>query len=350
MATFHTIDAQEHKIRRGAIAPFFSQKSILALEPTLQRIVIKVCSRLSEFENSKQPVDLRLLFSCMTTDIITEYAFPHCFNLLSTPDLSPAWRNTFAEGLRNFHVFKHAPFLWHILRSIPPNILTRLNPQMKVTLDWETGNKKLVRDIIESYDPADKRAEHPTIFHELLSSDLPSEEKSYDRLWQEGASIIGAGVETNSNTLNVILFYLTQNPSKLQRLREELKAIMLDPTRLASWIKLESLPSLNAVITEGLRKAIGVTSRFIRVAPRQELHYKYYTLPTGCAVSMSVRRLHRNKEVYSDPDAFIPERWLGDNAKTDLFVFGRGPRMCIGQKYNTLSSRTMLTSYLFCFV
>lgn len=178
-STFNTIDAEQHKIRLGALSPFFSRRSILALEPMLQEKVEKVCSRLTGFEKSKQPVDLRLLFSCMTTDVITEYAFPHCFDLLSTPDLSPAWRDTFANGLRNYHWFKHFPSLWIVLRSIPHPILKWLSPGMTITLEWERGNQKLVKGIVDSYDPTEKPAEsHPTIFHELLSSDLPPHEKS----------------------------------------------------------------------------------------------------------------------------------------------------------------------------
>lgn len=135
---------------------------------------------------------------------------------------------------------------------------------------------------MDSYHSAEKSAKHhPTIFHELLSSGLPSKEKSFDRLWQEGASITGAGVETTANTPNVILFYLIQNPSKLRRLREELQSNFPDPARDASWMELERLPYLTAVITEGLRKALGVISRFIRVAPLQNLQYKLYTIPAG---------------------------------------------------------------------
>ena len=299
----------------------------------LQEKIDKVCSRLTEFEKSEQPIDLRLLFSCMTTDIITDYAFPHCFDLLSTPDLSPAWRNTFSQGLRNFHWFKHFPSLWSVLRSIPHRVLKWLSPEMTITLDWERNNQRLVKEIVDSHDPTRKPdGSHPTIFHELLSSDLPPHEKDYERLWQEGSSLIGAGVETTSNTLNVILFNLLQNPSQLNRLQDELRSLMPSPAHLASWQQLENLSYLTAVITEGLRKAIGATSRFIRVAPRQDLQYKQYVLPAGTAVSMSVMPLHRNARVFRDPDAFIPERWLGENVKSDLFVFGKGPRMCGGQK------------------
>lgn len=331
-STSNTIDSSLHKMRRGALAGFFSRKSILVLEPMIREKIEKTCSRLSEVKATGSPIDLRLLFSCMTTDVITEYAFPHCFDLLSTPDLCPAWRNTFAKGLRNIQWLKHLPFLWSVLRSIPGGMLVRLSPDMKVTQDWETGNKKVIRDIVDSYDTSSvkKEGSHRTIFHELLSSDLPPQEKSYDRLWQEGSALIGAGVETTSNTLNVALYYLYRDTERLNRLKAELQQAMPDVSELASWKRLETLPYLTAVIYESLRLALGTTSRFIRVAPNDTLKYDRYTIPARTAVSMSVLLIHHHEHTFTDPTSFSPERWLNKNNPSDLLVFSKGPRMCVG--------------------
>jgi hypothetical protein len=118
-STFNTIDAAHHKLRRGVLNPFFSRRSINTLEPMLREKVEKTCSRLQQGKETRTPIDLRLLFSCMTTDIITEYAYSNCFHLLDDPELAPEWRNTFHEGLRNFQWLKHFPSLWRILRGIP---------------------------------------------------------------------------------------------------------------------------------------------------------------------------------------------------------------------------------------
>ncbi|KAF1975671.1 cytochrome P450 [Bimuria novae-zelandiae CBS 107.79] len=201
-STFNTINADMHKMMRHAVAPFFSRRK------------------------SKTPVDLRLLFSCFTTDIITQYAFPNCFGLLADPDLAPVWRRTFAEGLRNFQWFKHFPSLWTVLRSIPDKMLVKMAPQMAITQNWERSNQKLP-----------KTENHVTIFHELLASDLPKHEKSYERLWQEGLVLIGAGVETTSNTFIVALYHLSFNPSKLSHLKKELEEAMPDSKELAPWAK-----------------------------------------------------------------------------------------------------------------
>lgn len=346
-STFNTIDADLHKMRRGALAPFFSRRSINALEPAIVAKVEKTCQRLQQFQRSRTPVDLRLLFSCMTTDIITDYAFPDCFDLLSTPDLAPAWRSTFAEGLRNFQWFKHFPSLWSILRSIPDNMLLAMSPQMAITQKWERGNQKLVREIVNTFGTIPRNDKHTTIFHELLGSDLPRHEKSYDRLWQEGSALVGAGVETTSNTLTVALFYLSQNTDKLSRLKAELEQSMPSAEELVPWAKLETLPYLSAVIKESLRLAMGTVSRFIRVAPTATLRYKDYVLPPGTAVSMSTMLLCHDPQLFDDPGTFQPERWLEKNSPSDLFVFGGGTRMCVGQKYVYFSfvGQHALTSY-----
>ena len=128
--------------------------------------VERTCSRLLEVQKGGNPIDLQLFFSCMTTDVITEYAFPRCFDLLSSRHLCPAWRNTFAKCLRNIQWLKHFPYLWDVLRSSPGRILARLSPDLKVTQDWESGNKKLIMDIVNSYDPLSVKKEgpHGTIF------------------------------------------------------------------------------------------------------------------------------------------------------------------------------------------
>lgn len=46
----------------------------------------------------------------------------------------------------------------------------------------------------------------------------------------------------------------------------------------------------------------------------------------------------RNSVLFPNPDKFVPERWMTDNAKIkklnrDVF-FGFGPRMCLGIYYN----------------
>jgi cytochrome P450 len=70
---------------------------------------------------------------------------------------------------------------------------------------------------------ADKQYEtlglEKTIFHEILESDIPNEEKSFERLWQEAQVIIGAGADTTVNAFTVTHFHLLDNPDILKKLQ-----------------------------------------------------------------------------------------------------------------------------------
>lgn len=61
-----------------------------------------------------------------------------------------------------------------------------------------------------------------------------------------------------------------------------------------------------------------------------------YTAPKGSMVIPTFYPALHDPEVYSDPDAFIPERWenpTSDMEKRNWLVFGSGPHACIGQRY-----------------
>lgn len=71
---------------------------------------------------------------------------------------------------------------------------------------------------------------------------------------------------------------------------EELQGIDLQS---ASWVELEKLPYLSAVIAESLRLSYGISSRTPRIAPLEHLVYRgrlngdsdvEYVLPKGTAV------------------------------------------------------------------
>ena len=332
-ATFSTVDHDIHKLRRGAFSNMFSKRKIAALEPMIVGKVRTLCARLEAIRGSTSTVDLRCVFTCLTTDIITEYALGRSYNLLATADFSPRWRSVFATGLRNVHRFKHFPFLWTIIRAVPESWVTYIDPDFKLTLDYQRDMKSKIETVVTEHAIGEKTSQ-PTIFHEILDSSLPAREKASSRLQQEGESVLGAGTETTSNTLNVIIFLLLTHPEKLRRVKDELRN-----TASLSWQELESLPYLTATIQEGLRLALGVSSRLIRVGPDRELRYREYVFPPGTPISMSVLPLHFNAAIFSDPSEFLPERWLErSNSVTrgDLFAFSKGPRMCIGIKYVAL--------------
>ena len=100
--------------------------------------------------------------------------------------------------------------------------------------------------------------ERITVFHALRDSKiLPPQEKTVDRLQEEGQVFVAAGSETTAKTLTIIFFHLLDNPMIFNRLRTELESA----PGATSWNALQQLPYLSAVISEGLRLDFGITGR-----------------------------------------------------------------------------------------
>ena len=75
-----------------------------------------------------------------------------------------------------------------------------------------------------------------------------------------------------------------------------------------------------------------------------------YTLPSGVTVAMLIYGMHRNPQVYEDPDQFKPERFLPENSAGRhpyaFIPFSAGPRNCIGQKYGMLEIKVVLSTLM----
>lgn len=240
-------------------------------------------------------------------------------------------------------MIKHMNWALTLINALPESISGRYIP------GWG-GFLQLKNDILNQITEIEKTANtdkwaldvsHPTIFHEMLTSKLlPPEEKTARRLAQEGQILVQGGTLTTSWTLALTTFHLLHRPSALRRLRDELVAAMPDADAPAPALAdLENLPYLRGVVKEGLRLALGTSSRLARTAPDETLVFRNaesratWAIPPGTAVGMSTYLTQTSAAVYADPRAFRPERWLGaagDRLDRYLTVFGAGTRVCLG--------------------
>ena len=177
-------------------------------------------------------------------------------------------------------------------------------------------------------------ATHPTIFHELLNSDLSPEEKSLSRLVDEGQTIVGAGQVTTAHFLRLASYHLLANPEILQQLKAELASTNPKGEGLPPLAKLEQLPYLSAVISESFRMSYGVSSRLQRVSPEAPLIFREWVIPPGTPVGMTSIFIHDNPKYFPEPHKFRPDRWLKADSKERLdkylVNFSKGTRSCLG--------------------
>ena len=96
--------------------------------------------------------------------------------------------------------------------------------------------------------------------------------------------ILVAGSETTATALAGMVCYLTQSPAELRKLAGEVRARFKHPDDM-TLAALQTLPFLNAVISEGLRLCNPLAAGMLRRAPEGGATVCGYFLPEGVSGS-----------------------------------------------------------------
>lgn len=142
-----------------------------------------------------------------------------------------------------------------------------------------------------------------------------------------------AGSDTSSSTVEWAMAELMQNPKSMSRVCDELSQVI----GLGKNIKeseIGQLPYLQAVVKETFR----LHPPAPLLLPRQaEMTMKIagYTIPKGTRIFVNVWAMGRDKDIWPEPEKFIPERFLGSKidfkgVHFELIPFGAGRRICPG--------------------
>jgi cytochrome P450 len=162
-------------------------------------------------------------------------------------------------------------------------------------------------------------------------------------LRDEMFTLLMAGHETTATSLAWVFWQLLRHPDALARLRAELAAVAGDAA-----IEPEHLPRLeylDAAIKESQRLApvVPFTGRILRAPAR----IGGRELPAGVGVSPAIYLTHRRADLWPEPEAFRPERFLGVRPSPhQFFPFGGGVRRCIGAAFATVEMKVVLAEVL----
>lgn len=136
-----------------------------------------------------------------------------------------------------------------------------------------------------------------------------------------------AGHETSASTMAWMVGLMAEHPASWRRLVDEAQALGKIPTSVA---ELRQLPFAEAVFREALRlyPPVAFDARTIE----GELSLEGRAVPPGTRVGIPLMHLSRHPERESNPDAFVPERWLDRGAlgPLELMQFGGGAHFCLG--------------------
>ncbi|KAG2137977.1 cytochrome P450 [Suillus clintonianus] len=139
-----------------------------------------------------------------------------------------------------------------------------------------------------------------------------------------------AGTDTTALAICTVLMAAACFPDEQAIVQAELDAV-IGRHRAPTFADEQSLPRLHAFISEALRWRPLVPNGTPHRTTK-EVIWENYSIPAGTTVFGNHWAISRDPEVYPEPDAFKPQRWINDQGglrdDLDFFVFGFGRRIC----------------------
>jgi cytochrome P450 len=149
-----------------------------------------------------------------------------------------------------------------------------------------------------------------------------------------------AGHETITNSMSWLLIELARHPQYLEQVRAEAEGFMQRPDYEA----LAGLPWMTAVIDETMRLWPPVWV-FMRQADKPD-KIGELEIKVKANVVVAPYLTHRSPDLWSNPEAFYPERFLPEARKAIVpgafYPFGLGPRACIGAYFAGIEAKIIL--------
>jgi cytochrome P450 len=205
---------------------------------------------------------------------------------------------------------------------------------------------QVVEDIIAEY----RRTgiDHGDLASMMLAAqdDQTGEGFSDVQVRDEALTMLAAGTQTTATTIAWALHILSTNDDIQQRARTQIREVLGE--RDLTVDDIERLDYLRRLVTETLRlypPAWMLSRRAI-----SEVTLGDHVLPAGASILFSPYALHRDPEIYADPEVFDPDRWLPERAKSiprPAFIpFGAGGRQCLGEGFAWTEATVVLAVIL----
>jgi cytochrome P450 len=155
-----------------------------------------------------------------------------------------------------------------------------------------------------------------------------SDEEIHDEL----LTLLVAGHETTATTLAWAFERLVREPAVLERLVAEIDA------------------GDDAYVTATIQETLRDRPVLPNAAPRyvvKEVTIGDWTYQPGASLLANTYLIHHDPEIYPDPHAFRPERFLDQNPGTYTWIpFGGGRRRCLGASFAMLEMKVVLKALL----
>lgn len=358
MNLFSTRDEKFHRDQKRPVANAYSMTSLLELEASVDSCTQVFLSQLRNFADRKTSVDLGVWLQYYAFDVVGEITFAKKLGFLEEGRDIDGMIEAIQGMLAYASLCGQVPEMHPLLLGNPlfPVLMPSMetwNQVLQFTLKAVNSRSSLHRD--GELDAAEKGSGKDMLsrWMDIHRSD-PEKLSTRDVIVHLSTNVF-AGSDTTAIALRAVLYLLMCHPVVMARVQTEIDSAtsnqkLSDPVSYRE--SITHLPYLGAVLKEAMRLHPSVGLILEREVPKEGMSISGKQIPGGTIVGINAWVLHRNSQIFPDPDSFIPERWMESSPEAlkemekSFFTFGAGSRTCIGKNISLLEMYKIIPQLL----
>ncbi|KAJ8372868.1 hypothetical protein AAFF_G00276410, partial [Aldrovandia affinis] len=337
---------------RTVLSPTFTSGRLKEMFSIIKRNSDNLVQSLQRTVDNGKTVELKEFFGAYSMDVVTSTSFSVEIDSLNNP------KDPFVTQIKkmlNFSIFAPA-FL--LIAFFP--FFTPLLEKMEISLFPKSVTDFFYASLRKIKAEREMKVHKNRVDFLQLMMDSQIPEKSIGtkgdeslkgltehEILSQSMMYIFAGYETSSSTLTFLSYNLATNPETMKKLQEEIDQVFPNKAPV-EYEPLTQMEYLDMVLNESLR-LYPIAARLERVC-KKTVEISGVTIPEGTVVAIPIYVLHRDPELWSEPELFKPERFSKENKDSiDPYVympFGAGPRNCIGMRFAVVLIKLALVQIL----
>ncbi|XP_025073526.1 cytochrome P450 9e2-like [Pogonomyrmex barbatus] len=329
---------------RALVSPAFTASKMKMMYHLITECAVNFSEYLMDVPSDKRIMEMKDIFTRYANDVIATCAFGINVDSMTNPE------NEFYAFGKKATNFNMIALLKILMYQYTPILIRLLNIKI---IDDRTNAffVNLVDETIRTRD--EKGITRPDVIQLLMDSRSkrePGKELSILDMTSQAFIFFLAGFESSSTLMSFAAHEIAINPDVQEKLQNEIDQVLEDMNGQPSYEAINGMKYLNAVINETLRKypVQPMTDRLCVKdfeLPATLPNAKPFLVKEGMMVWFPFYGLQHDPKYFPEPDKFKPERFLEEGKEKDnlnaYHPFGLGPRMCIGNRFALLETRTV---------
>ncbi|KOC60363.1 Cytochrome P450 6a2 [Habropoda laboriosa] len=330
---------------RIKLSPVFTSGKLKEMFPLIVECSEQLEQHLEKVAEKGEPENCSEIAARFTTDVIGSCAFGINMNALSNE------QSIFRRIGRKIF----APDTKMILRLLFRETMPSLYNFLGYVMPHSEVSKFVTKVISESIQYREQnnivRPDFINMLIELKNSGtVENIEWSDTFLAAQAFVFFAAGFETSSTTIAHALYEMALNPEIQDKLREELREFSAKNNGCLKYEDIKEMKYLDKVFKETLRKYPPGTQLRRKCNTNYTFKNTKVSIPKGTAVFIPLYAIHKDPNIYPNPEVFNPERFSEEAVAARhpmaYLPFGDGPRNCIGARFAIYQTKVGLIKML----